>query len=451
MGNSTDLEALFGAINRAKGQMAKESRTQDEVKTPEPQPDEDATPREYSVEAALQDIRKEQEARRQLLQQVDAEKGAEEKKKSEDKAREEEEQKRIRAAGEEAGRAKTNAIESTNARRRQQAQNRLAAARARKQAEKDAFEAAVAANVEAQRKAKQASKASSDAEEEQKRANEAKQKAEEEQRRANEAKQKAEDEAARAKQRADEAQKLADEANQEAQAASDEENNRRETIEKLEATIKNLESQVKSLAAENAALSEKNTTIDGEIPEDDSLEILDVVPATGTSVANYGNYTPVSDKDNTYGSAMKPITSFDAAIYLSNQYNRFHHKGSFSYYIVTQDGDKDIFHSESGNTDDAYEYAFLGALLMLQEVVKNGIKQVLIVVKDADTRNVLIQNAMNVRDNFGKTRSEYAKFMRKSNGIDFVASFAVVSGDIGEHHKKYFNLADAMAKTIVAK
>lgn len=437
MGSSTDLEALFGAINKAKGQMARESQEQ-----PQPSPEEvnrvdgDDEPREYSVEAALQDIKREQEARQQLLRQVDDEKGEEERRKNNDKAREQAEQERIKAAGEEAGRAKTSAIESSNARRRQQAQNRLAAARARKQAEEDAFNAAVAAKVEAQRKAMQASKASSDAEEEQKRADEAKRKAD--------------DEAVRARGKASEAQKLADEAKKKALEASDEEANRRTTIENLEATIKDLENQVKSLTAEKAAMAERSSDADADKDiQDDGLEILDVVPATGRTVANYGNYVPVSDSENTYGSAMKPINSFDAAIYLSNEYNRFHRKGAFSYYIVTQDKNKNVLHGECGNTDDMFEYAFLGALLMLQEVVKNGIKQVLIVVKDENTRDVLIQNAMNVRDNFGKTRSEYARFMRKSNGVDFVASFAIAVHDKKDRNAKYFNLVDALAKTLV--
>lgn len=427
MGNTSDLEALFGAINRAKGDMARQEA--DVTQAPEEKNTDTAeeAPQAYSVEAALLDLENERKARQQLLAQVDAEKGAEEQRKLDDRAREEQEQQRIRAAGEEAGKAKTTAIESSNARRRQLAQNRLAAARARKQAEQEAFNAAVTAKVEAERKAMQASKASSHAEEEQ--------------RRADEAKRRADDEAARARKEADEANKIAIK-------ASDEEENRRATVERLEATIKELEGQVQSLAAERDALAEKQNE-EPATQDDDGFEILDVVPAAGRAVSNYGGYVPVSDRENTFGSALKPINSFDAAIYLSSQYNRFHRRGSFSYYIITQAKEKNVLHGECGNTDDAYEYAFLGALLMLQEVVKNGIKQVLIVVNDEMTRDVLIQNAMNVRDNFGKTRSEYAKFMRKSNGIDFVASFAVIVRDKKDRHTKYFNLVDALAKSLV--
>lgn len=181
--------------------------------------------------------------------------------------------------------------------------------------------------------------------------------------------------------------------------------------------------------------------------EDDGLEILEVLPSS--LPVTYTGYTPVSDKQNSFASAMQPINSFDATIYLGVKYDRFSRRGAFSYYIVTADKEKNLLHSETGYTDDAYEYAFLGTLLMLLDVVKNKIRQVLIVVQDETIRDILTQNAMNVRDNFSETRSNYVDFMRVNTGVKFVANFAVLPAGSKGNHARHLSVVASLANSMV--
>lgn len=207
------------------------------------------------------------------------------------------------------------------------------------------------------------------------------------------------------------------------------------------------EQPLKQKITKDTSVPDISVSKDADSGDDDGLEILEVLPSS--LPVTYTGYTPVSDKQNSFASAMQPINSFDATIYLGVKYDRFSRRGAFSYYIVTADKEKNLLHSETGYTDDAYEYAFLGTLLMLQDVVKNKIRQVLIVVQDETIRDILTQNAMNVRDNFSETRSNYVDFMRVNTGVKFVANFAVLPAGSKGNHARHLSVVASLANSMV--
>lgn len=452
-GAGSDLSRLFSQIAAGKSEIAKAvdaSHATEEEKASAVQEEEQLDP----VSQALAELEAERRRKDSVLAQVDKDRADAQRKQDELKAEEAEGQRRIIRAGKEAAKGTEQQLLSENARQRRDRDRRIQAARAKKEAQAKEFEAAVEASVQAKLNAEKAAKEQQEADNKVAMAQSAAKDAEKEVK-------DAEDNARRAKD-------IADKASAAAQKAIDDEDIRRKRIAELEAEIKRLEQ-------EEAAEVEKDKKVEDtpaiqeepkepsnsqpiqpvndveEPEEEDDFEILDVVPSVNVAPTTYRGYKPVSDKQNTFASAMQPINSFDAVIYFASEYDRHNHRGSFTYYIVTTDKEKNVMYSECGFTDDSFEYAFLGALLMLQVVVKNKIRQVLIIVQDELIRDVLIQNAMAVLDNFSQTRSEYAEFMRQYNGLKFVAKFAVADAAERQNkrHAKYLNLVSSIAKSIL--
>ena len=178
-----------------------------------------------------------------------------------------------------------------------------------------------------------------------------------------------------------------------------------------------------------------------------------MVPAS--SGAGMERYTPVrfiSDDASQYKPATQNIKSFDAAIYLSSAYDKRAHKGSFAYYIVPRENEKKRCLSECGLTDNEFEYAIYGAVQMFKDIMRNNIREVIIVVDNELTKNVLIQNAMNIQDGWGETRKEYVNLMRNHSGVDFTPKFAVMDKSSRNKRNKsssYMDIVTALAKNVL--
>lgn len=176
---------------------------------------------------------------------------------------------------------------------------------------------------------------------------------------------------------------------------------------------------------------------------------------TASSGAGMERYTPVrfiSDDASQYKPATQNIKSFDAAIYLSSAYDKRAHKGSFAYYIVPRENEKKRCLSECGLTDNEFEYAIYGAVQMFKDVMRNNIREVIIVVDNELTKNVLIQNAMNIQDGWGETRKEYVNLMRNHSGVDFTPKFAVMDKSSRSKRNKsisYMDIVTALAKNVL--
>lgn len=87
--------------------------------------------------------------------------------------------------------------------------------------------------------------------------------------------------------------------------------------------------------------------------------------------------------------------------------------------------------------------------MMFKDVMSNGIRQVIVVANNALTRDVLVQNAMNIQDSWGETREAYVSFMRKYSGIAFVPKFAVDSKET-RGKVPYMDIVNGLAKVFFA-
>ena len=194
-----------------------------------------------------------------------------------------------------------------------------------------------------------------------------------------------------------------------------------------------------------------------EYEDDGDIELLD--GTTSSQLANVTTVTPiaapqyapvkfVSDNETSYRPAAQDIKSFDAVVYLSSVYDKFAHKGAVAYYIVPRGNEKKLIRAESGFTDNEFEYAIHGATMMFKDVMSNGIRQVIVVANNALTRDVLVQNAMNIQDSWGETREAYVSFMRKYSGIAFVPKFAVDSKET-RGKVPYMDIVNGLAKSVL--
>lgn len=501
-----DLNKLFESINQAKEdivQAANSSHATEEERAAQAQAEEDEEL--DPVQQALAKLDKDRMEREKILARADQEKAKseEQQKKSAEEAKQD--QQRVAEAGANAAKEmKSNLINDARA-RREQAKKRIALAQARKEAENKRFQQDVDEYVQAQLRARQADEqkvaaenatqaarqalAASQEDEKHKReiadkakaaVKEANDKQQDRKRRIEELEQEiarleseGEDESAsqpepkseepapepvvnggrNRQRRRDRARIRMTDMNAEPHEETDMKPHEGTDVEPVENYTKEpaqppVQKAIEHPKAPDVASVHQEHSVQ-EAPEsgDDGLEILEVLPSS--LPVTYTGYTPVSDKQNSFASAMQPINSFDATIYLGVKYERFSHRGAFSYYIVTSDKEKNLLHGETGYTDDAYEYAFLGTLLMLQDVVKNKIRQVLIVVQDETIRDILTQNAMNVRDNFSETRSNYVDFMRVNTGVKFVANFAVLPAGSKGNHARHLSVVTSLANSMV--
>lgn len=194
-----------------------------------------------------------------------------------------------------------------------------------------------------------------------------------------------------------------------------------------------------------------------EYEDDGDIELLG--GTTSNQLANMTTVTPiaapqyapvkfVSDNETSYRPAAQDIKSFDAVVYLSSVYDKFAHKGAVAYYIVPRGNEKKLIRAESGFTDNEFEYAIHGATMMFKDVMSNGIRQVIVVANNALTRDVLVQNAMNIQDSWGETREAYVSFMRKYSGIAFVPKFAVDSKET-RGKVPYMDIVNGLAKSVL--
>ena len=169
-----------------------------------------------------------------------------------------------------------------------------------------------------------------------------------------------------------------------------------------------------------------------------SNQLANVTTVTPIAAPQYAPVKFVSDNETSYRHAVQDIKSFDAVVYLSSVYDKFAHKGAVAYYIVPRGNEKKLIRAESGFTDNEFEYAIHGATMMFKDVVANN----------ALTRDVLVQNAMNIQDSWGETREAYVSFMRKYSGIAFVPKFAVDSKET-RGKVPYMDIVNGLAKSVL--
>lgn len=477
-----DLNKLFESINQAKEdivQAANSSHATEEERAAQAQAEEDEEL--DPVQQALAKLDKDRMERERILARADQEKAksAEQQKKSAEIAKQD--QQRVAEAGANAAKEKKSSLINDAKHRREQARRRMALAQAQKEAENQQFEKDVNARVQARLRERQAEVQKADIDDttqvEQSVVADTTMEADSEQQarklriqelKAEIARLQSEEEDESAPQpEPDSGESTPEPAanggrNRERRrdkakiriAGMDAEPNKETAVESVEKSAEEpvqppVQKAIEHPKAQDVASVHHQEHSVQEAPEsgDDGLEILEVLPSS--LPVTYTGYTPVSDKQNSFASAMQPINSFDATIYLGVKYERFSRRGAFSYYIVTSDKEKNLLHGETGYTDDAYEYAFLGTLLMLQDVVKNKIRQVLIVVQDETIRDILTQNAMNVRDNFSETRSNYVDFMRVNTGVKFVANFAVLPAGSKGNHARHLSVVTSLANSMV--
>ena len=179
-----------------------------------------------------------------------------------------------------------------------------------------------------------------------------------------------------------------------------------------------------------------------------SNQLANVTTVTPIAAPQYAPVKFVSDNETSYRPAVQDIKSFDAVVYLSSVYDKFAHKGAVAYYIVPRGNEKKLIRAESGFTDNEFEYAIHGATMMFKDVMSNGIRQVIVVANNALTRDVLVQNAMNIQDSWGETREAYVSFMRKYSGIAFVPKFAVDSKET-RGKVPYMDIVNGLAKSVL--
>lgn len=179
-----------------------------------------------------------------------------------------------------------------------------------------------------------------------------------------------------------------------------------------------------------------------------SSQLANVTTVTPIAAPQYAPVKFVSDNETSYRPAAQDIKSFDAVVYLSSVYDKFAHKGAVAYYIVPRGNEKKLIRAESGFTDNEFEYAIHGATMMFKDVMSNGIRQVIVVANNALTRDVLVQNAMNIQDSWGETREAYVSFMRKYSGIAFVPKFAVDSKET-RGKVPYMDIVNGLAKSVL--
>lgn len=179
-----------------------------------------------------------------------------------------------------------------------------------------------------------------------------------------------------------------------------------------------------------------------------SNQLANVTTVTPIAAPQYAPVKFVSDNETSYRPAAQDIKSFDAVVYLSSVYDKFAHKGAVAYYIVPRGNEKKLIRAESGFTDNEFEYAIHGATMMFKDVMSNGIRQVIVVANNALTRDVLVQNAMNIQDSWGETREAYVSFMRKYSGIAFVPKFAVDSKET-RGKVPYMDIVNGLAKSVL--
>lgn len=186
-----------------------------------------------------------------------------------------------------------------------------------------------------------------------------------------------------------------------------------------------------------------------ETASDEDIQILDIMPVQNAMTAGYG-YSSIAKfvdpNETAYKSAVLPIDSYEACIYLGSEYDRFKHKGAFAYYLVPREGGKKRIVAESGSTDNEFEYAIYGIIQAFKDVLRNSIRKVIVITKDELTRDVLIQNAMNVQDSWDDTRSEYVKLMRKHSNVDFTVQFTDEKKLANKQKNIYMDIAKSLAK-----
>lgn len=213
----------------------------------------------------------------------------------------------------------------------------------------------------------------------------------------------------------------------------------RNSFEKTAATKANEKTSAKDVTdLTDANFKEPDDTS----PDDDDLQVLDVVPITGV-MSN--RYQTVSDRDNKYAPAVQRIKAFDARVYLAYGYDRLAHRGAVAYYIVTKGKAKHLLHAECGFSDDCYEYALLGALLAFKEILDNSIHEVIVIVQNENIRDILAESVVSAGGGWMQTGSDYAKFMRKHGGLDFKGTFAVETPEPHVKHD-YMALVAAVVK-----
>ena len=471
-----DLNKLFESINQAKEdivQAANSSHATEEERAAQAQVEEDEEL--DPVQQALAKLDKDRMERERILARADQEKArsVEQQKKSAEIAKQD--QQRVAEAGANAAKEKKSSLISDAKHRREQARRRMALVQAQKEAENQQFEKDVNARVQARLRERRAEIQKTDIDDttqvEQPVVADTTMEADSEQQARKLRIQELKEEIARLQSEGEDEsvpQPEHDTEESTPEPAANGGRNRERRRDGARIRIADMDAEPNTeTAAESPEepvqppvqktiehpktpdVTPVQKTSAQETPEtsDDGLEILEVLPSS--LPVTYTGYTPVSDKQNSFASAMQPINSFDATIYLGVKYERFSRRGAFSYYIVTSDKEKNLLHGETGYTDDAYEYAFLGTLLMLQDVVKNKIRQVLIVVQDETIRDILTQNAMNVRDNFSETRSNYVDFMRVNTGVKFVANFAVLPAGSKGNHARHLSVVTSLANSMV--
>ena len=446
------------------------------------------------VQAALDRLEREQSEKDAILRQAAEAKEKDTIRQQQAAQEAEEEKHRISQAGKDAAQtAKVNFVQD-NRRRREEARQRAISAKAAKEAANKKFQAEVDEYVRRQIEAEQATRAAQEANDKAQEASDAAQKATEDAAQANaamnESRVRKEEIAARIQEYE---QKLADAQAELAEINGEDGEPESEQIAEPEAEPeqkqpeseptpepaprqrprrrpRNIRASVPESDSESAqepvvepeptpepAQNPKPTSeqkheirleIDGDDDDDDELQILDFTPMPVTYRPE--DYHPVSDSMNTFQPAIQPIKSFNATVYLGVKYDRFTRRGAFAYYIVTADKQKNLLHGEVGYSDDSFEYTFLGTLLLLQDSLRNNIHEILIVVQDEITRDVISQNATNLRDNFSETRGNFIAFMRANFGVKITARFGVLSKtNPDRRHAHYMKIVNSLAATMV--